>query len=89
MLVPFATATLLLIFPGYVREVPLVFWVIWLLLSLLITFNAPSLADWATPPKRGIHQSMAYAKWATLLGVINIGTGMAALLFLMSSKPTG
>jgi hypothetical protein len=88
-LVPVATATLLLIFPGYVREIPLWFWVIWLLISVLLTFNAPALADWVTPPQRGIHQAMAYAKWATLLGVINIGAGMAALLFLMSSKPTG
>jgi hypothetical protein len=84
--VPLSTATLLLIFPAYVQAIPLAFWVIWLVISVLLTFNAPMLADWATPPKRGIHQAMEYAKWGTVLGLMNIGSGMAALLFLMS-KP--
>ena len=87
-LVPLMAATLLVILPAYVQAIPLVFWVVWLVISVLLTFNAPMIADWITPPKGGIHQAMQYAKWGTVLGLMNIGSGMAVLMFLMS-KPAG
>jgi hypothetical protein len=89
VLVPVGTVTLLAIFPGEFLLIPVAFWVAWLVVSLIVSLEAPTLADELAPPSRGIHGAIRYARWVMALGLVNLGYGMAVLLWLMWRSPAG
>ncbi len=87
ILVPVGTVTSLAIFPGSIFLIPVAFWVAWLVVSLIVSLEAPTLADELAPPSRGIHGAIRYARWIIALGLINLGYGMAVLLWLTWESP--
>jgi hypothetical protein len=87
VLVPVGTVTLLAVFPGGIFLIPVAFWVAWLVVSLIVSLEAPRLADELAPPSRGIHGAIRYGRWIIALGLINLGYGTAVLLWLMWRSP--
>lgn len=81
-MVPGVGAVSTAFFPRQGRILPVGFWVLWLLVSLWVTFYAPTTVDRLTPAHRGSHQCAAYARWGIALGMINVLWSVAEILLL-------
>jgi len=69
-------------FPRQSRILPVPFWVLWLLVSLSVTFYAPLAVDRLTPQFEPSHRCAAYARWGIALGLINIAWSVAEIVLL-------
>ena len=77
--VPAGVAVLLAIFPGEVGRVPAALWILWAFCSLVVSLEAPRLADWLNG---GIHAALRTTRWFLALGWINLIFSAAILLHL-------
>jgi len=87
-----ATAVLILIpvlgggyaafFPRQGRVFPVAFWVLWLPVSLCVTFYAPLAVERLTPETHASHRCAAYARWGMALGLINLAWSVAEIALL-------
>jgi len=77
--VPAGAAVLLAIFPGEGSPVPAVFWILWIFFSLVVSLEAPRLADWLNG---GIHSAIRTTRWFLALGWMNVVFSAAMLLRL-------
>jgi len=83
VVVPMGTVALLAIFPDGFFLIPVAFWVAWLVVSLIVSLDAPRLANELAP---GIDGVIRYARWITALGLINLGCGMEVLLVVPGAE---
>ena len=69
-------------FPRQGRLLPVAFWVLWLPVSLCVTFYAPMAVDWLTPETHASHRCAAYARWGITLGLVNHAWSVAEIVLL-------
>ena len=81
-LLPGSGAVFAAFFPRHGRILPVWFWVLWLLISLWVTLYAPVMVDRLTAPEAGSHRCVLYARWGTVLGLINLAWSVAEILWL-------
>ena len=89
LLIPVATGTLLVVSPGDLRLIPFAFWAAWLLISFVVSLEAPSLADWLAPPSHSPYGMMRYARRVLVLGLMNLVSSAVALFIATLGKPPG
>jgi len=77
--VPAGTALLLAIFPGEVGRVPAALWIFWCFCSLVVSLEAPRLADWLNG---GVYSALRTTRWLLVLGWINLVLSAAMLIDL-------
>ena len=87
-LIPIGTAVLLRLFTDEVALVPVWFWLVWLVVSLGVTLEAPALAAALALSRHG-RDALAVARLVAGLGILNVASTLAALFFLVSKKPLG
>jgi hypothetical protein len=80
VLLPASTGFYAAYFPRQGRVLPVGFWVLWLLLSLLTMFYAP-VVDRLTSRNTASHRRAAYARWGIALGIINIAWSIVEILW--------
>jgi len=81
-LIPAIAAAYAAFFPRQTRILPVGFWVLWLLVSLCVTFYSPLAVDRLTPETQASHRCAAYARWGIALGLINIAWSVAEIVLL-------
>jgi len=78
--VPAGAAVLLAILPGEVDRVPAALCLLWAFCSLVVSLEAPRLADWLNG---GIHTALRTTRLFLALGCINLIFSGAILLHLL------
>jgi len=82
VLVPFGSAAFAAFFPRQGRLFPIWFWVLWLLVSVWVTFYAPVIVDHLTAPNARSYSCTVYARWGIVLGLINLVWSIFEIVWL-------
>jgi len=82
VLVPVGVGTLLATSPDQIRFIPVAFWLVWLVASLIVSLEAPRLVAWFSRSNHRMHGAIRYARWILVLGLMNLACSAAVLFFL-------
>jgi len=79
VLVPICTGTALRVAPSVLRSVPVAAWVVWLLVSFVVSLEAPAIANYFTSSENGVRGAIRFTRWCIVIGVINAVSALAVL----------